>query len=422
MRVLLINPPIREWAKPNIPPLSLLLLSSMLRGNGYDVDIMDINGHRWGRSEVEKQIAEDEFDVYGIGGLVTTYAYSMWLADLIKQHHPERPVVCGGPLTMANPKILLKHVDAVVIGEGENASLDVVRDVEKGCLKKTYQSEPIKNLDNLLPPDYENLDTLPVYLEAAVGAYNPRKWIDGKPVKKVRILPLLSGRGCPFNCFFCSSHYLGPGYRIRGIQNIVREAKNLIVNYGVRYFHFCDELTTINKKRTLELCEGLSSLNVDWGCPVRIDLLDPKQLRKMWDSGCIHIGTGIESFSPKILRFMNKRMDVANAKLNLRIARNMGFDVQYTLILGYPGESKETVVETVKGVKEVGFPPEQVFFPTPYPGSELYKYAVEQGYIKDEEKHLQTLSSHEQRDLLFNFTNLADEELLNVKEKILNGY
>ena len=421
MRILLINPPVREWAEPNIPPLGLLLLSSVLRGNGYDVNVMDVNGRRWGKGEVEKQIAEDESDVYGIGGLVTTYAYSMWLADLIKRHHPDKPVVCGGPLTTANPKILLKHVDAVVIGEGENAILDVVRNIEKGCLKKTYQSEPIKNLDNLLPPDYENLDTLPVYLKAAVGAHNPRKWKDGKPVKKVRTLQLLSGRGCPFNCHFCSSHYLGPRYRLRSVQNIIDEAKRLIEDYEVEYFHYCDELTTPSRRRCLQLCEEMGKLDVTWGCPVRIDLLDREQLHKMWDSGCIHIGTGIESFSPKMLRFMNKPMNVAKAKLNLRIARNTGFDIQYTLILGYPGESKETIVETVKGVKEVGFPPEQVFFPTPYPGTELYKYAVKQGYIKDEEKHLQTLSSHEQRDLLFNFTNLADEELFNVKEEILNG-
>jgi len=419
MRILLINPPIREWAEPNIPPLSLLLLSSVLRGNGYDVDIMDINGHRWGRGEVEKQIAEDEFDVYGIGGLVTTYAYDMWLVDLIKQYHPEKPVVCGGPLTTANPKILLKHVDAVVIGEGENAILDVVRDIEKGCLNKTYQSEPIKNLDSLLPPDYDDLDTLPTYLKAAVGAYNPKKWKDGKPVKKVRTLPLLSGRGCPFNCHFCSAHYLGPGYRLRSVSKIVDEAQKLIDRYQVEYFHFMDELTIPSKVRCLQLCEEMGKLGVAWGCPARIDLLDYEQLHEMKDAGCIHTGTGIESFSKKVLEHMNKPVNIKKAKTNLELAKKMGFDIQYTLILGYVGETRETLTETIKGVKEVGFPPEQVFFPVPYPGTQLYTYALENGFIKNEEKHLKLISGHEQRDFLFNLTKLDKETLIEARNKIM---
>ncbi len=420
MRILLVNPPVREWAKSNIPPLGPLILSSILRREGHEIKIMDINGHRWSREEVERQVIESEFDIYGVGGLVTTYSYNMWLADLIKKHHPGKPVICGGALTTASPDILLKHVDAVIIGEGEGAVLDAVRDVEQGNLKRVYHREPVKNLDTLPQPDYENLDTLPAYLKAAVGAHNPRKWQDGKPVRNVKTLPLLSGRGCPFNCHFCSSHYLGPSYRLRSVPNIIEEAKRLIDRYSIEYFHFCDELTIPSRRRCLQLCEEMGKLNVTWGCPVRVDLLDPEQLRKMRDSGCIHIGTGIESFSPKMLRFMNKSMDVDRVKTLLKQARKL-MDTQYTLILGYVSETKETVEETIKGVREVGFPPEQVFFPVPYSNTELYRYACSQGFIKDEESYLELLSGHEQRDFLFNFSSLSNEELFEARDKILEA-
>lgn len=417
MRICLVNPPIREWAESNIPPLGPLILSSVLKREGHEVKIMDINGHRWSEEEVEKQIVGDEFDIYGVGGLVTTYSYNMWLADTIKKCHPGRPVICGGALTTASPDLLLKRVDAIIVGEGEGAVLDAVRDVEQGNLKRIYHREPVKNLDTLPQPDYENLGTLHVYLKAAVGAHNPGKWKDGKSVGDVKTLPLLSGRGCQFSCKFCSSHYLGPGYRLRSIPNIIKEARELIDRYGVEYFHFMDELTMSSRARCLYLCQELRKLDVAWGCPVRIDILDHKLLHVMRDSGCIHIGTGVESFSPNVLRSMNKPMNVDRVKTLLKQARKL-MDAQYTLILGYPGEDRDTLKETVKGVEEVGFPPEQVFFPTPYPGTELYAYASRMGLI-DEGSYLELLSGHEQRDFLFNFSSLSREGLLDAKDEIM---
>lgn len=415
----MINPLVREWSAPNIPPLGLLQLSSVLRQNGHEVKIMDINGHRWSMDVVEKQIAKDEeYDIYGLGGLVTTYSYNMWLADIIKMDHPGKIRICGGPLTTAKSDILLKHVNSVIIGEGEEAILDVVQDVERSRLKGIYQSDKPMLLDSLPQPDYDNLDTLPVYLNAAVGAHNPRKWLDGKSIRQVKTLPILSGRGCPFNCGFCSSHYLGPGFRFRSVSNIVKEAKGLIERYGVKYLHFCDELTVPSRGRCLDLCSELAKMDVTWGCPVRIDLLGYELLSEMRDAGCIHVGTGIESFSPKVLKSMGKSLNPDLAKTLLKQAHNL-MDIQYTLILGYIGETKETLNETIRGVKEIGFPPEQVFFPVPYPGTQLYGYARSYGFIEDEEKHLEALSNHEQRDLLFNFSSLSDEELLDARNRIM---
>ncbi len=121
-----------------------------------------------------------------------------------------------------------------------------------------------------------------------------------------------------------------------------------------------------------------------------------------------------------MLRFMNKSMDVDRVKTLLKQARKL-MDTQYTLILGYVSETKETVEETIKGVREVGFPPEQVFFPVPYSNTELYRYACSQGFIKDEESYLELLSGHEQRDFLFNFSSLSNEELFEARDKILEA-
>ena len=128
MKVLLINPAIREWAKPNIVPLGLGYLASVLRGGGHEVEIMDINAYRWSREEVEQRIKSADFDVAGIGGIVTVYKYVKWLAGVIKKHHGGKKLVVGGSVGTSIPHIILAKTaaDVVCIGEGEVTILELM--------------------------------------------------------------------------------------------------------------------------------------------------------------------------------------------------------------------------------------------------------------------------------------------------------
>lgn len=422
MRIVLINPQVRIWSEPTVPPLGLLYLSSVLRQVGHAVDILDLNGKRSSAEETEARLAGSAYDLYGIGGIITTYASALHLTRTIKKHHASAPVVWGGPLVTSSWKVLVKHneIDAFVVGEGEKAVLELVRDLELGQLKKTYSGETISNLDDVPLPDRDNLDTHSRYLNAAVGGLNPRKWLDGKAVRNVKVGCIISSRSCPFNCGFCYSKYLGQVYRCRTVKNIVDEIEMLVTKYGVGYIHFCDELS-LNKRRALEFCAGLAGrkMKVEWGGGMRLDLLDEAALNTMKEHGLIHLGTGIESFSPRMLKAMNKKLDIRLAKERLKTAKKLLQDMQYTLVIGYPGETEESLEETFQGVAEVGFRPEQAFFATPYPGTALYRYAVEKGFITDESAFLGKLSDHEQGSFpLINFTDLPDEALVAAKKKV----
>lgn len=363
---------------------------------------------------MEDYIQRCNFDIYGVGGIITTYRYVKWLCDLIKKYHPYSKVVVGGALATTAWRIIAPYLncDHFIIGEGEYAIQNIV-----GLHDKILFQPVIQNLDELPLPDYENLPTLETYLKNPIGGLNVRKWVDGKPTSNVKNVNIITARGCPYHCYFCTSHYLGRGYRRRSLDKVLEEIELLKARYDVKYIHFTDELTFTTPSQTLSMARELAKLNILWGAPVRIDLLDEELMKVMSEAGCIHIGMGVESFSKQMLERMNKPMNLNQVKENLKKAQKIIQDVKYTLIIGFPGEDEASLKETLQGVKEVGLKPENVFYATPYPQTWLWEYALREGFIKDEEKFLSNLG--EQHELKVNFTGLKDEELKDWRVKIL---
>ena len=138
MKVLLINPPIREWAKPNVFPSGLGYIVSVLSQNGHSVEIMDINAYRWNKIEVEERIKKTDYDVIGIGGIVTTYKYVKWLVAILKKHHPGKKVIVGGSVGTSISGIMLEKnpVDIVCLGEGEETVKELIGALESGDLSR----------------------------------------------------------------------------------------------------------------------------------------------------------------------------------------------------------------------------------------------------------------------------------------------
>jgi len=134
MKILLINPPIREWAKPNCVPLGLGYIAAVLQQEGHDVEVIDINAFRWSKEEVEERIKQAEFDVAGTGGIVTIYRYIKWLVSILKKYHPKKKVIVGGSVATSVPRILMERTatDIACIGEGEQTIKEVVWALDKG--------------------------------------------------------------------------------------------------------------------------------------------------------------------------------------------------------------------------------------------------------------------------------------------------
>ena len=265
MKILLVNPPIREWAKPNVLPLGLGYIASVLRDKGHEVDMMDINAYRWDISEVEDRVKNTEFDVVGIGAIVTVYKYVKWLAGIFKKYHPDRKIVIGGSVGTSIPRIILEKTEAdiVCIGEGELTIIDLIEALKNGKdiagvdgiwfkgddreIHINKNRAPIKDLDALPLPAWD-LFPMEIYLKNPVGAPNRNKWIDGGSDSEVPISMNLNGtRGCPYQCIYCYHDFMGSGYRHRSAGNIVNEMKVLHEQYRVKYFHFTDDEFCLKK-------------------------------------------------------------------------------------------------------------------------------------------------------------------------------
>jgi anaerobic magnesium-protoporphyrin IX monomethyl ester cyclase len=442
LKVLLINPPIREWSKPNVFPLGLGYLASVLRQAGHQVEVLDINAHRFTPAEVEEKIKSLDFDVVGIGAIVTVYRYVKWLIAIIKKHQPSKKIIIGGSVGGSIPHIILHRTkaDIVCIGEGESTILEIVSALENrrsladvagiwyrsedGLVQKTAPRPPLRDLDAIPLPAWD-LFPMDVYLCNPVGAPNRNKWLGGSADDQAPLsMNLYATRGCPYQCIYCYHDFMGQGYRHRSPENVMREIRVLHETYKVPYFHFVDDEFVMKKSFVEEFCRLIKDYSreagcrLTWGCAGRVNLMTEALVTTMADAGCVLIGYGIESGSQKMLDLIKKKVTVAQAKNAIRLTKKYLGWADCSFMIGYPGETRETIQETVDFCKELALAPEVIFLLTPYPGTELYSLALQQGKIKDEEEYVLNLGEQGEK-VRVNFTDFSDEELIGIQEAMI---
>lgn len=413
-------------------PIGIASIAGLIREKGYNVEILDIYAEQLDYNNVINTLKNKHFDIVGIGALVNQYAYLKWIAKEIKKIK-DIPIVLGSGLGTACYEVVLKNipeVDVCVRGEGEITFYEL--------LKKNFENlENITGIayrknDNIIKnPDRKLIEDIDILALPAYDLVNIEKYFDTKfyetGVYNVRtkyaghlkILPLVTGRGCPYNCNFCGK--IIPKVRFRSIANIINEMKFLMSNYEVKGIHFVDELFVIDKDRTIKLCEYLRKLNIRWDCQGRVDRVDYELLKTMKESGCVAVGFGIESGAQKILDNINKRITVRQIKKAINACKEIGLPAKIQLIFGCPGETKETIEETVKLLKEVHDPGRRFSYITPIPGTKLYKEALERNMIGDEEQWLYKIKeSFDYRKPAINFTAFKIDKILKIMRYYYN--
>lgn len=446
MKVVFINPPIREWAKPNIFPLGIGYVAAVLQKAGHSVSVYDINALRPSKEAIEKAIQELDGDVIGIGSLITTYRFMKWIIPLIKKYHPKTPLVIGGTIGTTIPQLILEKMpaDIVVLGEGEQTMLELVEALEQkkdlsvvagiaykknNRLHRTAARGEIKDLDTIPFPQWD-LFPMRIYFETVVDHKTGSKWDDGHKDDGVfkndfKEVAMISSRGCPYFCIYCYHYHLGKTYRFRSAQNMIDEIKLLKEKFDIQSVQFLDDCFVINKERAFEFCDLLikGKFDLRWGCNGRVNIADERMFKRMKEAGCTNVDYGIESGSQKILSVMKKNVTVKQAADALRMTEKYfgkaGERWNFTMMVGTPGETRETVEESIRFCRDLKMRPDAVFFTTAFPGTELYQMALDRGLIPDEEAYISRLWEMGEQ-MLINFTDMSDAELIRLKEYMVN--
>ena len=427
MKVLLIQPPHYYGKKTRLPsffPLGLGYIARALKNNSYDTEIFDIWANQFSNDEVVEKIKTSHINVIGISALSSQYYYVKWLVGQIRKYQPKSKIVLGGALASLSPEIVLSNTetDICVLGEGEHTFVNLLKNIEdysnvkgiyykkRNSIKKNPMQEYIKDLDTLDFPAWEMFQT-DVYVKNSylTSSYYPLN---------IGVMNIVCGRGCPWNCNYCSKTFTGT--RLRSIDNVISEIKELIHRYNIKGIFFNDELLAINKERVFELCEKIKPLKLKWQCQARVNLVDYDLLTKMKSAGCVSVGYGVESGSQTILNNMNKKVNVKQAEDAIKNTYRAGIFPMIQMMYGYPGENRNTLNDTVNFFKRTkAFYFGKFFITTPLPGTKLYDSCLNKGQITDEEKYLLTLDAgyHSERESLINLSDLKKADFYKLKKK-----
>lgn len=346
------------------PPLGLLYLASMLEHSGFDVTVENLaftDTDKW----VEKLKG---YDVYGFT------VYTPILNEVVKLirnlDDGNTKFIAGGPHATSLPEETLEEgFDAVVVGEGEYALPRIL---------KMNEFPQIVNARRI-----EDLDALPYPARHLIPIKEFHREVDG-----VKSTGLISTRGCPYRCAFCSKDVHGR-LRLRSPSNVIGEIEEIFSTFGIRALHFYDDTFTIRPFDQLkEICSAMKRRGIVYRCTGNLRRDDEKTLRLLYDTGCREYCVGVESGSQKVLNAVRKGTTVKRNLEVIKTAKRIGLPVKAFFMVGCPGETEETVRETIRFIEEARPDRYSVFSFVPYPDCDIYKHPGKYGVkIKSRDYH-----------------------------------
>ena len=391
------------------PPLGLLYLGTVLQRCGHYVLLMDLSS-RWG--SIGNSPIPDGYDAYGFSTYTASYHLTQQLRNIVRARNPNALLMAGGPHATALPEqVSADGFDVVVKGEGEIAVQNIMDTLNHGDAPPKILAYPAPNpLDTLPFPNFDMVD---------LATYSRR--VDGQPS-----LSLLSSRGCPFPCTFCNSNIMGAGkpIRFRSPENIVAELRRCKERYGVHHFRFQDDLFTINRRRVAALTSAIGPENIIYRCFARVNNFNGNMARMLVDSGCRHVSFGVESGSPRILarHAMNKRQTPEQITTALHAAHDVGLTTRIYLIVGFPEETDDTIVDTLTLMKSCPWDEFSVYPLIAYPGTPLHDHPEKFGITHINKEYSDYIQVGRERQAGFTIrTNTFDEhQVSRWRDRIIN--
>jgi len=352
-------------------PYGMLTLAAMVRKAGHQAKVVNLSGFSWPRTQ--RALDQLDADVYGLTCFTANRRGVAIVARAIKRLHPGSYVIVGGPHATALPREMLSfvdHIDSVVLGEGELTLVELLDRLAQGRSFDGLAGLAWRGPSGIVQgPSRErirNLDQLP------------------SPHHHFRTHLLMTSRGCPGECTFCAKNTTwGRLYRAHSVPYVVDSIEAALGKLPVKMILVKDDTFTTDRRRAIRICEAIRErkLQLRWSCDTRADVIDEDVLRAMRWAGCERLSLGVESGSPAILRNIHKRVKLEDVIRATDLAKKVGLQVRYFMMLGNRGETRKTFRESLEFVRRAQ--PHQAIFAclSIYPGTEDFRTLQRQGRI-----------------------------------------
>mgnify|MGYP006285009551 CR=1 FL=1 len=375
MKVLLLNVPFAEGyhkASIDLPPLGIGYIASVLRRQGHQVGVLDLNLHSW-----EQLTSLDDIDIVGISSDTPRHPGALSIGRFFRSRNI--PVIMGGPHASFRAESSLRSgaADYVVRGEAEYIVADLLRGIKESGqgadvpgVSAIQNGGMVHNPPNQAIPDVGSLpyparDLLPM------SRYQAR-------VGNRKATSIIGSRGCPFNCSFCASSQLfGLRWRAREAEDIVDEMEHLQREFGIQAVLFMDDNFTLNHRRTIRICEEMLRRNLDmhWWCFSRVNTIVEHEdmVQAMAEAGAKQVFLGVESPNEEVLEDYNKGITADTAVRAVDLLSKHSLETYASFIIGDVFETKDMVRKTIRFANSLRPGLAQFAILTPYPGTQLYE-------------------------------------------------
>ncbi len=432
MRITLVQPPNMQrkgkWKSQKVcrTPTNLALLAAYVRRYGHEPRIVDLDIEGGTLEEIARLILANDPQVIGVTCLTPRFPITLDIIAECKGLHPGVKAVIGGPHVTGLPQYVLQDpvIDYGVVGEGEETFRELLDHLAVG--------KPVESIANLIHrrngavqinpvrPFITDLDALPL---PAWDLLKLDYYVDPAFYQGPH-LGLMSARGCPFDCYFCASRVVwGRRVRYRSPANMITEIEEAINKYQISEFMFYDDTFTLNRNRILTFCDAVSErrLDIRFYAQVRVDTIDLETAQKLKAAGCFAVAIGVESGNDHILKSMGKKLTKDQIRTGCRVLKEAHMPFLASYIIGHPGDTHETIRQTIDFANELDADQSKFLIATPYPGTRFFDLAVERGIIPPE--GAADLGDHTYfQHVAANLSEVSDADLLAYQQQAFDDY
>lgn len=391
-KILLISPSFESVYKgtnlkgvaPTTPHTGLAYIAGSLLDYGHEVKIFDFNLYNDDQKFI-KELGDFDPGFIGINFVTSLVREADRILRIVKKINKEIILIGGGPHCSSEPISSLKEtlLDIAVIGEGDFTVLDIIdgknfSEIKGIAYKKDNEifvnerRDYIKNLDVLPFPAYHLYELEKYQIPSVVARKKPVVWIE-------------TSRGCPFGCVYCNKTIFGRIFRVKSPERVIEEFVR-VKKLGVKEVHILDDTFTNDIARAKKICDLLIEKKVDmaWctASGIRVDRVDLELLKKMKKAGCYRIHVGIESGNQEILNRIKKGINLEQVKSAVKWAKEAGLDVGGYFMIGLPGDTEDTMRQTIGFAKSLNLDLAKIAICIPLPATELFNDLDTRGLIK----------------------------------------